>query len=125
MAVVAQPWQGSDVLLNPRGVRGSGMRDAIVKLERLGDETRRDFEGGHRGEAWFQKWQAMPEPAQASQATEAGVEEEVTKMKKKAELSYSLEENMAVIFDGRGRYAWTVKALKDGVMLGDEDKRGT
>ncbi len=46
----------------------SGIKDAVAKLEKLGDETRRAFEAGHRHEAWFQKWQSMPESAPAAEA---------------------------------------------------------
>jgi ATP-dependent DNA helicase PIF1 len=44
------------------------MREAIVKLERRGDETRRRFEQDHRNEPWFREWDAMAEAAQATEA---------------------------------------------------------
>jgi hypothetical protein len=37
------------------------MRDAVLGLERLGDETRRCFERDHRHSSWFQDWEAIPE----------------------------------------------------------------
>jgi ATP-dependent DNA helicase PIF1 len=46
------------------------MRDAILKLERRGEETRRRFEQDYRYESWFQEWDAMAESAQATEATD-------------------------------------------------------
>ena len=46
------------------------MRDAILKLERQGEETRRRFKEDHRHEPWFQEWDAMPESAQAAEAAD-------------------------------------------------------
>ncbi len=74
----AERWEGIYLFRNPTradfieppNVLDSGMRDAVAKLERLGDETRRHFEGGHRRETWFQKWQAMPESVLAPEAAD-------------------------------------------------------
>jgi ATP-dependent DNA helicase PIF1 len=46
------------------------MRDAVLRLERLGDETRRRFERDHRHETWFQKWDAIAESAQVAEAAD-------------------------------------------------------
>jgi len=37
------------------------MRQAVVRLEKLGVETRRRFERDHGDKSWFQDWYAMPE----------------------------------------------------------------
>ncbi|KAK4153475.1 hypothetical protein C8A00DRAFT_15312 [Chaetomidium leptoderma] len=47
---------------------------------------------------------------------------ELKKMMEKAELSHGMEENVTVVFNGAMRFAWAVKALKEGVTLGDEDE---
>jgi hypothetical protein len=56
--------------IEPKNVLDSDMRAAVVKLERLGDETRRRFERDHRHETWFQEWDAMPESDQDTAATD-------------------------------------------------------
>ena len=40
------------------------MRNAVLKLEMLGDEARRQFERGHWHRGWFRDWDAMPEHIQ-------------------------------------------------------------
>jgi hypothetical protein len=35
------------------------MREAILKLERWGEETRRRFEQDHGHESWFREWNTM------------------------------------------------------------------
>jgi hypothetical protein len=45
------------------------MREAISKLERRGEETRRRFELDHRHDTWFQEWDTMAESGQAAEAT--------------------------------------------------------
>jgi hypothetical protein len=74
----AESWDGLHLLrepargdfIEPKNVLDSDMRAAVAKLERLGDETRRRFERDHRHETWFQEWDAMPESAQAAEATD-------------------------------------------------------
>ena len=53
--------------IEPKNVLDGSMRDAALKLERLGDETRRRFEQEHRYKVWFQYWNAMPESTPASE----------------------------------------------------------
>jgi hypothetical protein len=48
------------------------MKDAVLKLESLGDETRRRFEWEHSRETWFGGWDAMPESARATETDQAG-----------------------------------------------------
>ena len=43
------------------------MRGAVLKLERLGDKTRQDFERDHKHERWFHDWNAMPESMLAAE----------------------------------------------------------
>jgi hypothetical protein len=43
---------------------------AVLKLERLGDETRQRFERDHRHDRWFQEWDAIPESAQSTEAAD-------------------------------------------------------
>lgn len=60
------------------------MRDAILKLERRGEETRRRYEQDHRNEPWFREWDAM---AESAQATEAADEEEDASLWRDTEVS--------------------------------------
>jgi ATP-dependent DNA helicase PIF1 len=66
----AERWQGlylfrepvrSD-FIEPKNMLGSDMRNAVLRLERLGDDTRQRFERDHAHERWFQEWDAMVEP---------------------------------------------------------------
>jgi hypothetical protein len=74
----AERWEGLHLFrepersdfIEPKNVLDKDMRDAILKLERRGDETRRAFERDHRHETWFQEWNAMAESAQATEAVE-------------------------------------------------------
>ncbi len=68
-----KPAQGD--FIEPKNVLAEDMRSAVLRLERLGDETGRRFERDHRHEMWFREWDAMPESAHA---TEAGAEEEAS-----------------------------------------------
>jgi hypothetical protein len=56
--------------IEPKNVLDKDMRDAILKLERRGEETRRRFEQNHRHEPWFREWAVMPESAQAAEAAD-------------------------------------------------------
>ena len=47
--------------IEPKNVLDEDMRAAVLRLERLGHETRRSFERDHRYESWFQEWDAMVE----------------------------------------------------------------
>jgi hypothetical protein len=74
----AERWEGLHLFrkpargdfIEPKKVLDKEMRDAIVKLERRGDETRRRFERDHRHMTWFQEWDAMPETTQATDASD-------------------------------------------------------
>jgi ATP-dependent DNA helicase PIF1 len=74
----AQSWDGLHLFrkpargdfIEPKNVLDKDMRDAILKLERRGEETRLRFEQDHRNETWFQEWNAMAEAAQATEAIE-------------------------------------------------------
>ena len=71
----AEKWEGLYLFrkpargdfIEPKNVLDRDMRDAVLKLERLGDETRRRFERDHRQEGWFQDWNAMPDSILASE----------------------------------------------------------
>ncbi|EAQ85212.1 hypothetical protein CHGG_09226 [Chaetomium globosum CBS 148.51] len=71
----AQSWDGLHLFrkpargdfIEPKNVLDKDMRDAILKLERRGEETRRRFEQDHRHEPWFQEWAAMPESGQGTE----------------------------------------------------------
>jgi len=41
-----------DDFIEPKNVLADDMRDAVLRLERLGDETRRRFERDYRRERW-------------------------------------------------------------------------
>jgi hypothetical protein len=56
--------------IEPKNELDRDMRDAVLKLETLGDETRRRFERDHRHDGWFQDWDAMPESTQITEATD-------------------------------------------------------
>ena len=65
----AERWEGlylfreparSD-FIEPKNTLDGDMRQAVVRLEKLGDETRRRFERDHGDKSWFQDWYAMPE----------------------------------------------------------------
>jgi hypothetical protein len=74
----AESWDGLHLFrkpargdfIEPKNVLDQDMREAIVKLERRGDETRRRFEQDHSKEAWFRTWQSMPESASAPEAAD-------------------------------------------------------
>ncbi|EAQ83485.1 predicted protein [Chaetomium globosum CBS 148.51] len=71
----AQSWDGLHLFrkpargdfIEPKNVLDKDMREAILKLERRGEETRRRFEQDHRSEPWFQEWEAMPESGQGTE----------------------------------------------------------
>ncbi|EAQ88598.1 predicted protein [Chaetomium globosum CBS 148.51] len=81
----AQSWDGLHLFrkpargdfIEPKNVLDKDMKEAILKLERQGEETRRRFEQDHRHESWFQEWDAM---AESVQATEAADEEAVASL---------------------------------------------
>jgi hypothetical protein len=74
----AQSWDGLHLFrkpergdfIEPKNVLAQDMRDAIVKLERRGDEIRRRFERDHRHMTWFREWDSMAETVQATEATD-------------------------------------------------------
>ena len=55
----AEPARGD--FIEPKNVLDEEMRAAVLRLERLGDETRQSFEQDHSSESWFQEWDAMME----------------------------------------------------------------
>jgi hypothetical protein len=56
--------------IEPKNVLDNDMREAVVRLERRGDETRRHFESDHRHKSWFQDWDAMPESTLETEAAD-------------------------------------------------------
>jgi ATP-dependent DNA helicase PIF1 len=79
----AESWEGLYLFrkpargdfIEPKNVLAEDMRDAVLRLERLGDQTRRRFERDHGHETWFREWDAM---AESAQATGGGVEEDAS-----------------------------------------------
>ena len=71
----AERWKGLHLFrkpargdfIEPKNLLAENMTNAALKLERLGDETRRRFEQDHRHEGWFQDWNAMPESTPVSE----------------------------------------------------------
>ena len=68
-----KPAQGD--FIEPKNFVDEDMRAAVLRLEKLGDETRQSFERDHRHESWFQEWDAMVE---AGAATEAASEDDTS-----------------------------------------------
>jgi hypothetical protein len=74
----AEKWDGLHLFrkpargdfIEPKNVLDKDMRDAILKLERRGEETRRRFEQDHGHESWLQEWNAMGESTHAAEATD-------------------------------------------------------
>ncbi len=56
--------------IEPKNVLDEDIRDAVFKLERLGDATRAYFEREHRHKNWFQDWDSMPESMPATDTAE-------------------------------------------------------
>jgi len=56
--------------IEPKNVLDKDMREAVLKLERLGGETRACFERDHKHESWFQDWNTMAESSSAAEAAE-------------------------------------------------------
>ncbi|KAK3363994.1 hypothetical protein B0T25DRAFT_562974 [Lasiosphaeria hispida] len=56
--------------IEPKNVLDRDIRDAVLKLERLGDETRGRFEQDYRYKTWFQDWDAMLESISTSEIAE-------------------------------------------------------
>src|SRR5438552_7310976 len=74
----AERWEGlylfrkpaRSEFIEPKNVLDRSMRDAVLKLERLGDETRQRFERDCRHERWFHDWDAMPESTSRTEVTD-------------------------------------------------------
>ncbi|AEO59421.1 hypothetical protein MYCTH_2307709 [Thermothelomyces thermophilus ATCC 42464] len=74
----AESWEGLHLFrkpargdfIEPKNVLDKDMREAVLRLEKLGDESRRRFERNHRHETWFQEWDAMAESAQDAEAVD-------------------------------------------------------
>ena len=70
----AERWDGlyvfrkpaRDDFIEPKNVLDEDMREGVVRLERLGETTRRCFERDQRYQSWFQDRDAMPEAAPIS-----------------------------------------------------------
>lgn len=56
--------------IEPKNVLDKDVRDAVSKLESLGDKTRRRFEQDYNGEAWFAVWNGMTEADPQTAATD-------------------------------------------------------
>ncbi|KAL6406058.1 hypothetical protein AUP68_10619 [Ilyonectria robusta] len=56
--------------IEPKNVLDGQMREAVYKLERLGDETRQRFERDHTHESWFQDWDAIPDSTSVTEVDE-------------------------------------------------------
>ncbi|KAK3386497.1 hypothetical protein B0H63DRAFT_493305 [Podospora didyma] len=54
--------------IEPKNVLGKGMRDAVLRLERIGEETRRRFERDYR--LGIRDWDAMPETTEGGDAAD-------------------------------------------------------
>lgn len=68
-----KPAQGD--FIEPKNVLDGDMKDAVLKLERLGDEIRQRFEQDHKHDWCFQDWHAM---AESTRATEVADEEDTS-----------------------------------------------
>jgi hypothetical protein len=74
----AERWEGLHLFrkpargdfIEPKNVLSEDMREGVLRLERLGAETKRGFERDRRHETWFQEWDAMSESAQAAEAVD-------------------------------------------------------
>jgi hypothetical protein len=79
----AEKWSGLQLFrkparsdfIEPKNVLDKDMRDATLKLERRGEETKRRFERDHGHESWFREWNAT---AGSTQLAEAVDEEDVS-----------------------------------------------
>lgn len=76
----AERWEGlylfqkparSD-FIEPKNMLDRDMKDAVLNLERLGEETRRRFERDGRHEQWFRDWNAIPEAVLPSESANEG-----------------------------------------------------
>ena len=52
----------------PKNVLEKDMWEAVLKLERLGDDTRAYFERDHKHESWFGEWNALAESGSTTKA---------------------------------------------------------
>jgi hypothetical protein len=74
----AERWEGLYVFrrpargdfIEPKNVLGPEMREAVLRLERRGDQTRQGFERVYGHEYWFREWQAMAESTAGSDVAE-------------------------------------------------------
>lgn len=56
--------------IEPKNMLDGDMKNTVLKLERLGEETRRQFERDCRHEQWFQDWSTIPEAVLMSDAAD-------------------------------------------------------
>jgi len=74
----AERWEGLYIFrkparadfIEPKNMLDRDMRNAVLRLEKIGEETRRRFERDRRRENWFQDWDAMPETTRGADASE-------------------------------------------------------
>jgi len=74
----AERWEGLHLFrkparsdfIEPKNMLDREMKGAVLKLERLGEETRRRFEQDYRHEQWFRDWNDIPEAVSASEAAD-------------------------------------------------------
>jgi len=74
----AERWEGLHLFrklarsnfIKPNNVLDRAIREVVLKLERLGDETRQYFERDHKHERWFQDWNAISESMLATTVTD-------------------------------------------------------
>lgn len=79
----AERWQGlylfrkpaREDFIEPKNVLDGDIRDAVLKLEKLGEKTKQRFAREHNYEMWFQEWNAMP---QSTSGTEIVDEEDAS-----------------------------------------------
>ncbi len=63
---ISVPETRSSDFIEPKNVLDESMREAVLKLDRLVDETRERFVRDYGHQSWFQDWAAMAEPMEAS-----------------------------------------------------------
>ena len=56
--------------IEPKNTLDRDMKDAALKLERLGEETMRRFERDCRHKQWFWDWNAIPEAVLTSESAD-------------------------------------------------------
>jgi len=75
--------------IEPKNLLDDDMRAAVGRLERLGDEMRRRFDGDHGQESWFREWEAMAEADSAAGSSKQGWPISGTKVAQNSSLAKS------------------------------------